>query len=82
MQWCPEIFCDCQLDLEHASVLCQLSSCHHNTSKKLVMEFVVNIAFYELFRQHKPRLVSNIRLHVKTKPQVFDVKLLKIQKAF
>ena len=39
------------------------------------MEFVVNITFYELLRQHKPKLVSKIRLHVKTKPQVFDVRL-------
>ena len=70
-----DFLCDCQLDLEHASVLHQLSSCHHNTSNKLVMEFVVNIAFYELLRQHKPKLVSKIRLHVKTKPQVFDVRL-------
>ena len=38
------------------------------------MEFVVNIAFYELLRQHKPKLVSKIRLYVKTKPQVFDVR--------
>ena len=55
-----DFLCDCQLDLEHASVLRHLSSCHHNTSNKLVMEFVVNIAFYELLRQHKPKLASKL----------------------
>ena len=39
------------------------------------MEFVVNIAFYKILRQHKPKLVSKIRLHVKNKLQVFDVRL-------
>ena len=48
-----DFLCNCPLDLEHASVLHQLSSCHHNASNKLVMEFVVNIAFYEILRQHK-----------------------------
>ena len=70
-----DFLCDYQLDLGHASVLCQLSSCHHNTSNKLVMEFVVNIAFYEILRQNKPKLVSKIRLQIKTKPQVFDVRI-------
>ena len=70
-----DFLCDCQLDLEHASVLCQLSSCHHNTSNKLIVAFVVNIAFYEILRQNKPKLLSKIRLHVKTKPQMFDVRL-------
>ena len=70
-----DFLCDCHLDLEHASVLCQLSSCHHNTSNKLVMEFVINIAFYEILRQHNPKMVSKIRLLVKTRLQVFDVRL-------
>ena len=32
-----EFLCDCQLDLEHASVLRQLSSCNKDRSSKLVM---------------------------------------------
>ena len=32
-----EFLCDCQLDLEHASVLGQLSSCNKDRSSKLVM---------------------------------------------
>ena len=68
-------FCDCQLDPGHASVLHQLSSCNHNSSYHLVMEFVVNVAFYEILRQHNPKLVSKIKLNIKTKPQVFNVRL-------
>ena len=70
-----DFLCDCQLDLENVSVLHQLSSCNHNSFNHLVMEFVVNVAFYEILRKHNPKLVSRIRLDVKTKPQVFNVKL-------
>ena len=69
-----DFLCDCQFDLEHASVLHQLSSCNHNSSNHLVMEFVVNVAFYEILRQHNPKLVSKIKLNMKAKPQVFNVK--------
>ena len=51
-----DFLCDCQLDLEPASVLPQLSSCNHNSSNHLVMEFVVNVGFYEILRQHNPKL--------------------------
>ena len=34
-----EFLCDCQLNLEHASVLRQLSSCYKDKSSKLVMQF-------------------------------------------
>ena len=38
---------NCQLDLEHASVLHQLSTCtHRNKTKHLIMEFVVKITWY------------------------------------
>ena len=69
------LLCDCQLDLEHASVLHQLSSCKHNSSNHLVMKFVVNVAFYEILRQHNPKLVSKIKLNMKTKPQVFNIRI-------
>ena len=36
------------------------------------MEFVVS--FYEILRQHNPKLVSKIKLNIKTKPQVFNVR--------
>ena len=40
-----EFLCDCQLDLEQAIVLRQLSSCNKDRSSKLVMQFHINIAF-------------------------------------
>ena len=49
-----DFLCDHQLDLEHASVLCQLSSCNHNSSN---------------------HLVSKLKLNMKTKPRVFNVRL-------
>ena len=45
-----DFLCDCQLDLEHASVLFQLSSCtHKNKTKHLTMEFVVNMGFISCY---------------------------------
>ena len=40
-----KFLCDCHLDLEHASVLRQLSSCNKGKSSKLIMQFHKNIAF-------------------------------------
>ena len=42
-----EFLCDCQLDLEHASVLRQLSSCANSSSSKMHMKFTINLAFWE-----------------------------------
>ena len=44
-----EFLCDCQLDLEHASVLRQLSSCANSSSSKMHMKFTMNLAFWEMF---------------------------------
>ena len=40
-----EFLCDCQLDLEHASVLCKLKVCSGSKPQNLVMKFVVNLVF-------------------------------------
>ena len=53
-----EFLCDCQLDLEHASVLRQLSSCNKDKSSKLVMQFHINIAFWEFLRKEAHKLQS------------------------
>ena len=53
-----EFLCDYQLDLEHASVLRQLSSCNKDKSSKLVMQFHVKIAFWELLRKRSPQLAE------------------------
>ena len=37
-----EFLCDCQLDLEHASVLRQLSSCSRSSTSKMHMKFTIN----------------------------------------
>ena len=38
-----EFLCDCQLDLEHVSVLRQLSSCSKSSSSKMQMKFTINL---------------------------------------
>ena len=46
-----EFLCDCQLDLEHASVLYRLNACSGSKSQNLVMKFVVNLAFWEMLKK-------------------------------
>ena len=70
-----EFLCDCQLDLEHASVLRQLSSCNKERSSKLVMQFHVNIAFLELLRQRSPQTAKLVQPKFTDHRQIFDVKL-------
>ena len=55
-----EFLCDCQLDLEHASVLRQLRSCA-NSSSKMHMKFTINLAFWEMFKKRSPNSASNIQ---------------------
>ena len=55
-----EFLCDCQLDLEHASVLRQLSSCSKSSSSKMHMKFTINLAFWEMFKKRSPNSASNI----------------------
>ena len=69
---------NCQLDLEHASVLHQLSSyTHKNKTKHLTMEFVVNIGFYQLLHNRHPTLAEKVKPNLKKYPQTFDIKLFK-----
>ena len=69
-----EFLCDCQLDLEHASVLRQLSSCNRERSSKLVMQFHVNIAFWELLRERSPRTAELVQLKFTDHRQIFEGK--------
>ena len=48
-----EFLCDCQLDLEHASVLRQLSSCNKDRSFKLVMQFTHKYCFLGIIKKKK-----------------------------
>ena len=61
-----EFLCDCQLDLEHASVL---------RSSKLVMQFHVNIAFWELLRERSPQTAELVQPKFTDHRQIFEVKL-------
>ena len=70
-----EFLCDCQLDLEHASVLRQLSSCNKDNSSKLVMQFHINIAFWELLIKRSPQIVEQVQPQFTDHRQTFDVRL-------
>ena len=70
-----EFLCDCQLDLEHASVLRQLSSCANSSSSKMHMKFTINLAFWELFKKRSPNSASNIQPQYVEEEQVFSVNL-------
>ena len=70
-----EFLCDCQLDLEHASVLWQLSSCSKNSTSKMHMKFTINLAFWEMFKKRSPNSASNIQLQYTEEVQTFLVDL-------
>ena len=70
-----EYLYDCQLDLEHASVLRQLSSCIKHRSSKLVMQFYINIAFWELLRKRSPQGTEQVQPQFTDHRQTFDVRL-------
>ena len=71
-----EFLCDCQLDLEHASVLRQLSSCNRERSSKLVMQFHVNITFWELLRERSPQTAELVQpKFTDHRKKIFEVKL-------
>ena len=70
-----EFLCDCQLDLEHATVLRQLSSCANSSSSKMHMKFNINLAFWELFKKRSPNSASNIQPQYVEEEQKFSVNL-------
>ena len=70
-----EFLCDCQLDLEHASVWRQLSSCNKGRRSKLVMQFHINIAFWELLRKRSPQIAELVQPQFTDNRQTFDVRL-------
>ena len=70
-----EFLCDCQLDLEHASVLRQLSSCSKSSTSKMHMKFTINLAFWKLFKKRSPNSASNIQPQYAEEVQTFSVDL-------
>ena len=67
-----EFLCDCQLDLEHASILRQLSSCSKNSSSKMYMKFTINLAFWEMFKKRSPNSASNIQPQYTKEVDIFS----------
>ena len=63
------------MDLEHASVLRQLSSCANSSSSRMHMKFTINLAFWELFKKRSPNSASNIQSQYVEEEQVFSVDL-------
>ena len=74
-----EFLCDCQSDLEHASVLRQLSSCSKSSSSKMHMKFTINLAFWEMFKKRSPNSASNIQPQYAEEAQTFSVELYDLQ---
>ena len=56
-----DYLCDCQLHLEHASVLRQLSACTGNKLAHLSLEFLVNMVFFQLLHNNKTSLADNVK---------------------
>ena len=74
-----EFLCDCQLDLEHASVLWQLSSCSKGSTSRMHMKFTINLAFWEMFKKRRPNSASNIQPQYTEEMQTFSVDLYDLQ---
>ena len=70
-----EFLCDRQLDLEHANVLRQLSSCANSSSSKMHMKLTINLAFWELFKKRSPNSASNVQPQYVEEEQIFSVDL-------
>ena len=74
-----EFLCDCQLDLEHTSILRQLSSCTKISTLKMHMKFTINLAFWEMFKKRSPNRASNIQPQYAEEVQTFSVDLYEPQ---
>ena len=74
-----EFLCDCQLDLEHASVLGQLRSCSKSSSSKMHMKFTIHLAFWKMFKKRGPNSASNIQPQYIEEVHTFSVDLYEPQ---
>ena len=55
--------CDCQLDLEYASILKQISACGEKSHYDMTLHFTVNLAFWQLLKQYQPKLAKQSNLN-------------------
>ena len=53
-----DFLCDCQLDLEYARILKQISACGEKTHYNMMLHFTVNLAFWQLLKQYQPKLAK------------------------
>ena len=74
-----EFLCDCQLDLEHASVLRQLSSCSKSSSSKMHMKFTINLAFGKCLKREVPIVLPIYNLNMLKRFKPFSVDLYDLQ---
>ena len=70
-----EFLCNCQLDLEHAIVLCKLNACSGSKPQNLVMKSVVNLAFWEMLKKQHSSLTEKVQPKVDFVEQTFDIRL-------
>ena len=70
-----EFLCDCQLDLEYASILKQISTCGEKMQYDMTLRFAVNLAFWQILKQYKPKLAKTVNPNMKRIEQTFPVKL-------
>ena len=70
-----DFLCDCQVDLEYISVLKQISACGEKTKYDMTLWFTVNLVFWQLLKQYKPKLATTINLDLKRIEQTFPVRL-------
>ena len=60
-----DFLCDCQLDLEYASILKQISACGEKAHYDMTLHFMVNLAFWQLLKQYQPKLAKSINPDLK-----------------
>ena len=70
-----DFLCDCQLDLEYASILKQISACGDKTHYDMTLHFTVNLAFWQLLKQYQPKLAKMINPDLKRIEQTFPVRM-------
>ena len=70
-----EFLWNCQLDLEHCSVLHRLNACSGSKPQNLVMKFVVNLAFWEMLKKQHPSLTEKVQPTVDFVEQTFNIRL-------
>ena len=63
-----DFLCDCQLDLEYASVLRQISLCDEKKNSRMVMYFTVNLAFWQYLHNYQPKLARKVKLNPEEDP--------------